>query len=91
MIPKTFNKAFGLEKPEYEDLINRLGNLAVMSSAWNSEIGNESFEKKKPSYAKSEIEFTKMLTRYKNFDRKAVDRRQKTLAELAPQVWSLKF
>lgn len=91
VIPKTFNKAFNLARPEYEDLINRLGNLAIINSAWNTEIGNQDFDTKKPKYAKSELELTSLLAKYKKFDRKEVDKRQKVMAELAPKVWSLKF
>lgn len=91
VIPKTFNSDFNLKRPEYEDLVNRLGNLAIMNSSWNADIGNQAFDIKKPIYKSSELVLTAMLAKYSKFDRHEVDKRQKRLAKLAPEVWSLKF
>ena len=80
-----------MSKPEFDDLITRLGNQTIMLSEWNRELGNLPFKKKKATFKKSEITLTSGLAEFSKFDRAEIDIRQKEMADLAPQIWSLKF
>lgn len=91
ILPQTFNKDIGMSKSDYDDLLTRLGNQTVMLSEWNRDIGNMLFDKKKPTFAKSEISLTKELAKLEQFGRDEVDARQQEMADLAPKIWSLKF
>lgn len=91
VLPQTFTKDVGVSKADYDDLLSRLGNQTIMQSEWNRDIGNLPFREKKKTFAKSEISLTKDLARYSKFTRDEIDERQREMAELAPQVWSLKF
>lgn len=91
VLPKTWTKDLGITRPEHDDLINRLGNQTIMQSEWNRDLGNMDFGKKKAVYKKSEIALTNSLARLKTFGRTQVDARQAKMAEMAPDIWSVKF
>lgn len=91
VLPQAFTKDLGMSKPEFDDLITRLGNQTIMLSEWNRELGNLPFKKKKATFKKSEITLTSGLAEFSKFDRAEIDIRQKEMADLAPQIWSLKF
>ncbi|MDC0886290.1 HNH endonuclease family protein [Altererythrobacter sp.] len=91
ILPQSFSKDLGMSKPEFDDLITRLGNQTVMQSEWNRDIGKLPFDQKCPVFAKSEITLTNELALLTKFDREEIDKRQEEMADLAPKVWSLKF
>lgn len=68
----------------------RLGNLALMSAKINSTVGNDGFSAKKGAYKKSSFHFTKMLSDFDNWDKTAIERRQKEMAKIAVKVWAVK-
>ena len=71
-------------------LVARLGNLAIMKSKINTKAGNDGFEFKKQLYAQSSYRLTKRIAKEKIWDRAALERRQRSLADLAVQTWPLK-
>lgn len=91
VLPQSYSKDIGLSKPDFDDLITRLGNQTIMQAEWNRDIGNLPFAQKKPVFARSEIEITRELSEYDRFTRAEIDDRQNEMAELAPKIWSLKF
>lgn len=68
----------------------RLGNLAILSSKVNSGLGNEAFSKKSPEFKKSSFKLTKIISKYKAWNKKAIDERQMDMAKIAAKLWSLK-
>lgn len=91
ILPQTFSRELGISKPEFDDLISRLGNQTIMLSDWNRDLGNLPFSQKKATYQKSDISFTSDLATLLKFDRQEIDARQKEMAQLAPKIWSTKF
>ena len=70
-------------------IVNRLGNLTLLSSRLNVAIRNGTFSEKKPQYENSEILLTKELCDFENWNLETIDQRQKTLAEIVPTVWPI--
>jgi uncharacterized protein with ParB-like and HNH nuclease domain len=73
----------------HAQMINRLGNLSLLSGSLNSSIRNSIFDKKLPSYAKSELLLTKELVGRSQWDAAAVEDRQKGFSELAVGIWPM--
>lgn len=70
---------------------NRLGNLTLMKSKPNSDIGNKSFAVKLEEYKKSEHSLTKELEGKTVWNISDIEERQRKLAVLAVKAWSLKL
>ncbi len=80
----------------HEKYKHDLGNLTL--TADNSSLGNKSFPDKKgredlktPCYAKSLLLEERELTRWDDWEPKAIDERRKTLLEWAKERWSFDF
>ena len=83
--------------PEYENYVNRLGNLAIVPKKLNKEASNKPFKDKKKIFSfnkKGErIQPTKLTkyvcTEYSVWDANAIDKFQKFLAKQALEIWSI--
>lgn len=75
--------------PYHSRLINRLGNLSLLSKRINTTIKNGNFALKRPHFAESEIMITKELAALDKWDSDAVDTRQASFAELVAEIWPL--
>lgn len=73
----------------HSQMINRLGNLTLLSGSLNSSIRNATFDKKVPSYKKSELLIAQELAELTSWDSSAVEERQKKMAELVVGIWPL--
>lgn len=65
----------------------RLGNMALLLTPKNSEIGNAGFSIKKQTYALSDFKLTQDLATYADWTPSAIEARQNTMAKIAPKVW----
>lgn len=83
----TWEKIFNQD--EMRSYQKRIGNLALMASKLNSTIGNGRFEDKKEHYESSTFKFTKMISTSSSWDKEAIDSRQRQMAIVAVQHWSL--
>jgi hypothetical protein len=68
-----------------------LGNMVLIKSNQNRDLGNMSFAEKKKVYAKSGYDLTKQLATYENWSLDEIKDRQIKLAALATKTWSLDF
>ena len=69
-------------------VINRLGNLTLLSARLNKSIKNGTYSDKKPSFEQSEIFLTKEIPeKYDNWGQETIDARQLELADLAITIW----
>lgn len=68
----------------------RIGNLVLLSSKKNSELGNQGFAKKKATLAASEFVLTKQVGEADNWGPDEIDARQCMLADMALKVWAFK-
>lgn len=79
-----------INEREHEQLVYRLGNMTIMNSAQNRELGNSSFEIKKAVFAKSEFQITNKIAAENTFwnaDRIAT--RQRWLSNQAINIWKV--
>src|SRR5262249_55172573 len=67
----------------------RIGNMALMSSKANAEIGNSSFAEKKAAFKDSPYELTAEIAKARKWGPDEIDKRQRALADLAPAVWPI--
>ena len=67
---------------QHGSVINRLGNLTLLSARLNTAIKNGTYEQKKPYYQMSELILTnKIPTEYDEWDVEAIHGRQSDLAD----------
>jgi len=71
-------------------LVNRLGNLALMTVKTNEKAGNDAFKIKKGLLKKSEYKLTSSIAKCPKWDRSAIEDRQEHLADLAIKAWPIK-
>lgn len=77
--------------PELADAYaRRLGNLALLSTKKNGDIGNESFDEKRKTLTESEFVLTNSIGTCAKWGTKEIDERQSNLADLALSVWTYK-
>jgi uncharacterized protein with ParB-like and HNH nuclease domain len=91
ILPKSPDASGWTIDPEkHKLLVNRIGNLAILSSKLNSDIGNSSFNEKKEFYKKSDFVLTKEISSSDNWTQEEIIKRQEKLAGLATKAWPLK-
>jgi hypothetical protein len=69
-----------------EDCALRLGNLCLLTKI-NEKLGNKGFPTKKAAFARSELISTKSVATSAAWNRKAIEKRQGRMAELARSIW----
>ena len=89
VMPKTPDESWTIDTDTHRAFLKRLGNLAIMSTRLNSEVGNSSFAEKKTHYANSSFELTKQLGNYEVWNDETISQRQEELAELALITWKI--
>tara|TARA_B100000929_G_scaffold284832_1_gene267655 strand:- start:480 stop:2150 length:1671 start_codon:yes stop_codon:yes gene_type:complete len=89
ILPKTPDSSWSIDPDTHRAFVKRLGNLAIMSSKLNSDIGNSSFISKKDIYKSSDFLLTSELQSFETWDTESINKRQEGLAELAIQTWSI--
>src|SRR5262245_21565987 len=74
-----------------DECVDRLGNLCLLDKSSNKKEGAKGFSSKASAvYTRSEFLLTKTLAAtYSNWDRSAIEDRQKDLASLAVSTWPL--
>jgi hypothetical protein len=79
---------FGTEE-EARNFTTRLGNQVLMLAEDNSKLGSEAFEAKKPFFASSPLQFTKMVGEAESWTPATINARQLQMAALAPKTWKV--
>lgn len=79
----------GIFKDKCEYYKYRIGNYTLLEKQTNSEIGNESFDKKIVEYKKSSFKMTQKIANLGKWDSDEIDKRQKEMAETVENIWSL--
>jgi hypothetical protein len=79
-------------KPDVAQTAQRLlGNMALLQSDKNTDLGNSSFAVKKKVYAKSAFKLTAEIADYSKWTMSEIESRQQKMAKLALKTWPLKF
>jgi hypothetical protein len=75
-----------------EQSIYRIGNMCLLESGSNRNIGNGSFSQKKEAYAESDFILTRAVSEhYETWTESTIAARQKKLADLAAGIWRIDF
>lgn len=67
----------------------RLGNMVLLRQRMNSSLRSGPFDSKRDIYSKSDLLLTRKVAERDDWDKQAIDTRQKWLAELAVKAWSV--
>ncbi len=89
VLPKTPDSSWSINPDDHRAYLKRLGNLAIMSTRLNNEIGNSSFESKKPYFKDSGFILTKEIADKENWTITEINERQDRLANLAIETWKI--
>ena len=89
VLPKTPDASWNFDADSHRAFLKRLGNLAIMKTKLNSDVGNSSFESKKALYGDSAFELTKEIATYDEWTTENINTRQERLAELAIKTWTI--
>lgn len=91
VLPRSPDKnVWNLDDDTIARLSHRIGNLALLAPADNSNRGNDSFKKAKVYYAKSPFRLTQDLATYgDDWGESQIDDRQRKMADLAVKVWPI--
>ncbi|GAA1915487.1 DUF262 domain-containing protein [Nocardioides lentus] len=74
--------------PNHAQVLNRLGNLSLLSRKLNTSIKNADFAtKKKKAYATSEILMTKALMDYDDWSTDTINKRQIEMSKSVAAIW----
>lgn len=93
ILPKKLSETWKNYLKEHNDSqthelwLHTLGNLTL--TAYNSELGNSDFEKKKKIYSESHFSYTRALTNYDEWTSTQIQKRAKKLADAAIKIWML--
>jgi uncharacterized protein with ParB-like and HNH nuclease domain len=82
------NPRAGERLPNHSAIINKLGNLTLLSRRLNTTIQNADFASKLPHYEQSEILLTRQLTAYTEWNDETIETRQREMSERAIGIWS---
>lgn len=74
---------------EVDVYAKRLGNLALLKKGANSALGNKPFEEKKKILSDSDFLLTKEIAQFNEWNKDAIESRQKKLAEVAIKTWPI--
>lgn len=72
---------------EHSSVLNRIGNLTLLSRRLNTTIKNAPFESKKPYYEQSELFITKELVDYEDWSPDTISQRQMDLSTSVTTIW----
>jgi hypothetical protein len=89
VLPKSVNRDDwpGFTADQSKDLVDRLGNMVLMSKGPNSRIGNKPFALKKPILSGSKLQLTRSVGESPDWTPSDIADRQAKLADLAVAAW----
>lgn len=76
-----------VDEETHKNYLWRLGNMALLSGGMNVSISNNPFNDKREVYKKSKIEPNKDICNYDEWNKFAIEDRQKQLAQYALKIW----
>ena len=70
-------------------MIDRLGNLTLLSRRLNTAIRNSPFAEKKPHYEESELLLSNAIANYEKWEEAEIEERQRALSERVSTIWPI--
>lgn len=88
IMPQSPSK-WGLDpsKPDVDLLINRLGNITLLTKSDNASLGNEPFPTKQEQYKAEGLELNADVLEAAQWTAVEIEKRQKRMAGLANEIW----
>ena len=83
----AWQERFG--RNNYEDAINRLGNIALLSRKQNRNLGQKDFAKKREALGDSPYKINQHIAKYEEWNMDNLQDHQKWLARQAKTVWKI--
>lgn len=81
-----------LEESKQERAIYRLGNMTPLETGRNRDLSNGDYLSKRAVYQQSVFQITKAVAEhYEEWDERAIEARQKRLADVASAIWKIDF
>jgi hypothetical protein len=92
VMPLRPNASWKLDEEVAQTAQKLLGNMVLLPTSVNQELGNLSFDKKKAELGKSgRYDLTKQVAQYDNWTLKEIRDRQAKLAKLAVKTWPIEL
>lgn len=93
ILPENPSEAWDyINEAQQERFIYRLGNMTILETKRNRDLGNVSYGLKRPIYAESVLQITQAIAEhYDIWNEAKIEARQKQLAKIALQVWRIDF
>jgi len=91
ILPKRFQRNWTVERKDFpggpEKYVHRLGNMTLLTTNLNRELGNQPYEVKREAFAQEALEITRMIAEEPRWTADAIGRRQNWMAGLAIKIW----
>jgi len=91
ILPENPSEAWNhIDETKQDRLIYRIGNMTLMETNRNRDLGNSRYEEKRTMYAHSRFQMTKAIAdHYETWDERKIESRQKKLAKYAAGIWKM--
>jgi len=91
ILPQSAPDGWGnFSNEEASGLVYRLGNMTLMSTGGNRDIGNEEYASKRPAYAQSSFKITgNIAEEYSQWTPATISARQEWMADQATSIWRI--
>ena len=89
VMPLNAGEEWDVDDDLAETSQNLLGNMVLLKSNQNRDLGNLPFSEKRPIYAKSGYDLTKRVAAYEQWTLEEIRDRQMKLAKLAIKTWPM--
>lgn len=80
---------WGISREVHDQYVNRLGNLTLLGDEYNKECTNSTFDVKRTIYEQSNIDLTKDLLIYEDWNEYKIRDRQSEMADKAMKIWKV--
>lgn len=91
ILPKRFQRNWTVERKDFpggpEKYVHRLGNMTLLTTNLNRELGNHPYDVKREAFAQEALEITRMIAEEPCWTADAIGRRQNWMAGLAIKIW----
>ena len=91
VLPLTPSAEWGVNDDEARAAQRMLGNMTLLRTNQNRELGNRIFSDKRAVYSNSGYFITKQVSEYEKWGIQEIQERQTKLAKIALKTWPLKF
>jgi uncharacterized protein with ParB-like and HNH nuclease domain len=81
-----------IDDQTHERFVYRLGNMTLLETSFNKELGNISYDQKREIYQKSGFQMTQNIAKhYEEWNENKILARQKQMSNIANGIWRIEF